>query len=101
MLVTFKTKYYSEITLFGHIATHLLNIMGHSGTVPGAFRPEELPAALQKLMIAVDDKTNMTTDTTIDDDNDDEHDVSLRSRALPVIALLQSAIDANVNVMWE
>lgn len=35
MLVTFRTKAWSNITLFGDVAITLLKMAGHSGTVPG------------------------------------------------------------------
>ena len=36
MLVTFTTSAYANITMFGDVALHLLKLMGHSATVPGA-----------------------------------------------------------------
>jgi Domain of unknown function (DUF1840) len=36
MLVTFTTKAYADITLFGDIVLAMLKMMGHSATVPGA-----------------------------------------------------------------
>ena len=49
MLVTVTTDAYSDITMFGNVAVRLLRLMGHSGTVPGALRAEDVPAALQRL----------------------------------------------------
>jgi len=40
MLVTFTTKTYSDITMFGDIALDLLKRMGHSATVPGAVKAD-------------------------------------------------------------
>ena len=42
MIVTFKTKPYADITMFGDVAIHLLKLMGHSGTVPGAIVAEDV-----------------------------------------------------------
>ena len=36
MLVTFSCPAYADITMFGDVAVRLLQLMGHSGTVPGA-----------------------------------------------------------------
>ncbi len=106
MLVTFKTQYYSNITLFGNIALTFVKIMGHSGTVPGAIRAEDVPAALKRLSKAVEDEPNASpltppSSTDNEDDEDNEPVVSLRHRALPLIELLQAAVESESNVMWE
>jgi hypothetical protein len=54
MLVTFTSKAYADITMFGDIAVTLLKMMGHSGTVPGAILAADLPAALSRLTAAID-----------------------------------------------
>jgi hypothetical protein len=56
MLVTFTTKAYADITMFGDVAIAMLKMMGHSGTVPGAIRAEEVPKALSRLTAAIDAK---------------------------------------------
>ena len=38
MLVTFESRSYADITMFGDVAVHLLHLMGHSGT-PAARHP--------------------------------------------------------------
>lgn len=102
MLVTFKSDQYANITLFGDVAKSLLKIMGHSGAVPGSFRAEDVPAALQKLSHAVSLEPQAPTGASIDDDDDEsEQYVSLRHRALPLIELLESAKQNQSNVMWE
>ncbi|RTR29774.1 DUF1840 domain-containing protein [Shewanella atlantica] len=105
MLVTFKTKYYSNITLFGNIALTFIKIMGHGGTVPGAIRAEDVPAALQRLSKAIEQQSaspKPAPSSGYDDDNEDnEPVVSLRQRALPLIELLHSAVESESNVMWE
>lgn len=106
MLVTFKTKYYSDITMFGDVATRLLQMMGHSTTVPGAILAADVPAALQKLSAAVTALPAATEATRAQHDADKEQDedapdVSLRHRALPLIELLKAAQASQDNVMWE
>ena len=49
MLITFETKAYANITMFGEIAKKLIKAMGHSGTVPGAIQAKDLPKALEQL----------------------------------------------------
>ncbi len=53
MLVTFTTKAYADITMFGDVAVSLLKMMGHSGTVPGAILAADVPAALGRLTAAI------------------------------------------------
>ena len=53
MLITFSTKAYADITMFGDVALHLIHLMGHSGSVPGAILAEDVPAALEKLKAAL------------------------------------------------
>lgn len=99
MLVTFTTKAYADITMFGDVAVTLLKMMGHSGTVPGAILAADVPAALSRLSAAID-KTR--TETPVDDDDDeDETRVSLSNRALALIDLLTAAVQRNCYVMWE
>ena len=103
MLVTFKTKAHGDITMFGDVAVKLLKIMGHSGTVPSAFKPEDIPVALQRLKQAAgqDNPSTAGDGKAGDQDDDGEEAVSLRNRALPLIELLEAAEKAQVHVMWE
>lgn len=54
MLVTFTTKDYADITMFGEIALSLLKMMGHSGSVPGAILAEDVPVSLSRLTAAIE-----------------------------------------------
>tara|TARA_R110000824_G_C14998790_1_gene655996 strand:- start:151 stop:447 length:297 start_codon:yes stop_codon:yes gene_type:complete len=96
MIVTFSTKAYADITMFGDVAKDMLKIMGHSGTIPGAFQPQDLPSALSKLQTAVD-----SSKAAEQDPQDGEFKPGLSQRALPLINLLNAAIDANADVMWD
>ncbi len=98
MLVTFTTKAYANITMFGDVAVTLLKMMGHSGTVPGAILAADVPAALSRLTAAID-KTR--TETSVDDDEEEDTPVSLTTRALPLVDLLTAVAQQNSDVMWE
>jgi len=97
MLVTFSCKAYADITMFGDVAVSLLKMMGHSGTVPGAFDAEDIPAALERLRTALAREARQN----VEDDSDDELPVTLSQRAMPLIALLEAAQKANTHVMWD
>jgi hypothetical protein len=107
MLVTFRTKAYADITMFGDVAVTLIKLMGHSGAVPGAIMPEDIPAALAKLETAVEEHAETPLDPTPSgsqaarqDGKEGQH-VSLAHRALPLIELLNAAAADNAYVMWD
>lgn len=99
MLVTFHTDAYADITMFGDVGVSLLKLMGHSGTVPGAIVAADVPAALAQLRAGV--ATTAPASDGILADEDDERQVSLSNRALPLIKLLEAAAAAKSNVMWD
>ena len=100
VLVTFSCKAWADITMFGDVAIQLLNLMGHSGTVPGALLAEDVPDALQKLKAAVE--TDKASDPPPKSDDDSEEDaVSLSLRAYPLIELLTAAAKEKCDVMWD
>ena len=103
MLVTFHTNAFADITMFGDIAINLLRLMGHSGTVPGAIEPEDIPDALKKLKraIAADDTTNLAEKEEETSDEPEEEPVTLHNRAYPLIQLLEAAEKEQAPVMWN
>ena len=100
MLVTFSCPAYADITMFGDIALHLLKLMGHSATLPGALLAEDIPAALQRLEAGVKAESQSLQPDQAEEE-DGEVAVSLSHRALPLIELLKAAAKDEVNVMWD
>jgi Domain of unknown function (DUF1840) len=98
MLVTFTTKAYADITMFGDVAIAMLKMMGHSGTVPSALRAEDVPEALCQLKAAV--AAGKAPPPHVDKDAD-EPPVSTEHRAMPLIELLTAAARDNCGVMWK
>lgn len=102
MLITFHTKSYADITLFGEIGKQLIELMGHTPTVPGAILAEDLPAALARLRSGIAAASAQEQAAPKNDAADDEaRPVSLAHRALPVIQLLEAALADRQNVMWD
>lgn len=101
MLVTFTTKAYADITMFGDVAVTLLKMMGHSGTVPGAVVAADVPAALDRLQraLAADKGAQSGRPEPAADENDPP--VSLAHRALPLLELLAAAAERKADVMWK
>jgi hypothetical protein len=98
MLVTFTTKAYADITMFGDVAVAMLKMMGHSTTVPGAIVAEDVPETLSRITAAIEVEK---ASEPAEDKNADEPVVSMANRARPLIDLLAAAAKANTYVMWK
>lgn len=98
MLVTFTTKTYADITMFGDIALALLKMLGHGTTVPGAILAADVPAALSRLTAAIDAEKAVPPVT---DTDEKEPTISMAHRALPLIDLFTAAAKADADVMWK
>src|SRR5512140_2697227 len=98
MLVTFSTDAYADITMFGDVALSMLKMMGHSATVPGAIRAEDVPLALSRLRAAIEAEKSSPLPT---DNNADEPVISVAHRALPLIDLLAAAAKEKSYVTWK
>jgi len=99
MLITFKTKSYANITMFGEIGQKLLEMMDFGVSVPGAIIAEDVPRALSNLQNRLESVVEVVE--PVGEAGDDQPAVSLRTRAVPLLELLQSAVaDENI-VRWE
>ncbi len=99
MLITFKTIAYANITMFGDIGVKMLEMMDFGRTVPGAIYAEDVPTALDNLNAAL--ATQPEQVQPAGDADDDQPAVSLHTRALPLVELLQAAIKEEAYVSWE
>lgn len=98
MLVTFTTKAYADITMFGDVALAMLKMMGHSATVPSAILAADIPRALSQLNTAINAESAAPPACN---DHSKESPVSMAHRAMPLIKLLTAAAKENTNVMWK
>lgn len=104
MLVTFTSKAYPDITMFGEAALHLIKMMGHSGVVPSAIMAEDVPVALDHLKNAIQSESRVPPSeksSDVQNKESQEQSVSLKNRALPLIELLSAAAKENCDVMWK
>lgn len=99
MLVRFNSDA-GLIIMFGDVAVTLLKMMGQSGAVPGAIRPEDVAPALARLKRAVAAHEEPSPGPA-DKNHDAEPSVSLRRRAFPLIELLARAAKRECHVIWE
>lgn len=113
MLVKFTSTATETITMFGDVAKQLLPLMGASGKIPGALDADDVPDALRRLTTAVEDikarahetaaPAAVNEDAAVDDEDEKDKTppVSLATRAVPLISLLNRAAAAKAEVMWE
>ena len=106
MLVTFRTKAYANITMFGDVAKQLLELMGHSGAIPSAIKAEDVPAALARLETAIAQREAAETAEAPRrrrprDDYDAPRKITLAQRAVPLLELLRAAAAKKADVMWD
>jgi hypothetical protein len=102
MLVTFRSKAWSNITMFGDVAVTLLKMMGHSGTVPSALLARDIPAAMARL------KEQLATGAYDEvgkksgkDDDEDHTPVRLKTRAQPLLDMLSAAAAQDCDIVWR
>jgi hypothetical protein len=101
MLVQFDSDV-GGLTMLGDTAVQLLQLMGHSGTVPSAILSADIPAALEKLERALAQSTaDAPSAGTNQSDHEREPRVSLQQRAFPLIQLLKTAAKQGCDLTWE
>ena len=102
MLVRFHSPAHHDITMFGAIAKELIQLMGFSGRIPSAVEAPDLPGVRARLVAALDAPPPPAADTG-DNDNDEEREppVPLKTRALPLLAMIDAAIRQDEYLMWE
>lgn len=93
-LVTFHSRAAADFSMFEDVAVSLLRKMGHSGTVPSAILPGDIPLALQRLKVALGAELEAQPD-------DGEERVSLSHRAWPLLRMLEASLVAECEVMWD
>lgn len=105
MLVTFQTQNAADVVMFEKDARAMLKLMGRNDSVPGAMYPADVDDALARLRAAVKADTSdpeaVTSDPPPSQGDEEEHHVSTRNRAFPLIQLLESAAKDGKHVMWE
>jgi len=101
MLVTFRTKAWGNITMFGNVAVALLRMMGHSGTVPSAMLARDIPAAMVRLKEQLAAGAFEEVEEPSDKDEEDQPPVGLRTRALPLLEMLSAAAEQDCDVLWQ
>lgn len=96
-MITFTSDAYENISYFNDVAKQLLQAMGHSGAIPGALKTDEIPSALSQL------QKNAATGAipAAGAGDEEEPEISLNKRAIPLINMLQAAINKKADVLWS
>jgi hypothetical protein len=104
MLVKFHSQAGASVTMFGDIAIALLRLMGMSGVVPGAALAAEVPEALRRLRQGLE---SVATEPLIppgpqgEEGEQNSPRLSLRTRAYPLVQLIEAAAAKECDVIWE
>jgi len=103
MLVRFSLPAGTGITLFEHDAKTLLQLIRHSGTIPGAIDADDVAQGLQNLKVALANPSKKSPTTKASGYNDDEYEEtpSPSARFYPFIQLCEQAIKQHKNLMWD
>ena len=110
MPVTFRSKAYENITMVRKDAEGLLEMMGHSGTIPSALAARDIPGALERLNAALKSaEAREHGEPDGEEDGDDDYEgrerkkekVGIALRAWPLIQMLEASLAADTAVMWE
>ena len=99
-MLRFTTESFRDVTFFDKDGEAMLSAMGCSGRVPGAMRPDDLTAALASLRSAVQ-VAHALAQHAEDEEDADEMAVTPRSRAQPLIEMLETAIEHGDFVAWD
>ena len=102
MSVKFKSKAAADLLMVGAHAEGLLKALGKTGTQPGILEPQDMPRALAVLQGLPDEPPATAPDGGADQLEDDtpEERVSPRTRAWPLVQMIQRSLDANEPVVW-
>lgn len=99
MIVTFHSKDYYPITMFGEAALQLIEKMGCTPKVPGAIYAEDVPQALWQLQQNLEDLPQDVTAPAAAEPA--EVSVSLHTRAVPLLEMLRGAAKKQHNISWD
>jgi hypothetical protein len=102
MLVRFDSDV-GTLTMFDEVAVQLLKSMGHTGAVPSAILPEDIPAAVERLKAALAGQPDAAANAHGQAAGDDENElpISIKQRAFPLIELLERAAKRKCEVVWR
>jgi hypothetical protein len=101
MPVTFKSKAAGDVLMVSAHAQAVLTPLGKDASRPGTLIPEDMPAALQTLRGLSSEPAPDEAAARKDDDEGREPDaVPLRTRAWPLVQMIERALEAHEPIVW-
>ena len=109
MLVKFSTSF-GQLLMQGEPAIALIELGGHSGTVPSAVLAAELPGFLAKLQAGLELQGDQESPPPPvkepgagweEEEEPRERPIKLRLRAVPLLDMLDTAIKQQSDLLWE
>jgi hypothetical protein len=108
MLITFTSKVYPDVVMFGDVAGQLLRAMGESEQPPGILRGAAIKSASDRLRDYLGTVPREKPPAADDDKNKSEEErkearsrVGLRTRALPLLELMDASYRKEADVIWR
>ena len=110
MLITFTSEAGADVVMFGEVARQFLRIMGEPDHPPGILRGNNIRLAADKLRAWLDEhspqpmETNPATDEKLDKEDDElqqQKRINAKTRALPLLELMEAAYREQEDVIWR
>lgn len=87
--------------MFHDVALELIKMMGASGRIPSALAADEVAAAAKRLRGALHDAPAALAKQADEDDEEEPPAITLPTRAVPLLDLLDRAAAQHAEVLWE
>jgi hypothetical protein len=100
-MVRFVSDAGAPVTMSDELARRFIRMTGHHDSLPGAIVADDIPAALASLRRAVAMEQQASDEAGGRDEDDDEPQVSLSTRAFPLLRLLEAAARRRKDLLWE
>lgn len=100
MLVRFDSKV-GTFSMFEKDARHMIKLLGHSDTIPGAILGDDIEKTLQAFQAALTEAAKQENQQVIPKKDEEEETVSVNRRAYPLLELLKKAAKQKETVMWD
>ena len=98
MPIIFRTPTSHRVVMLDSHADIVFKTIRTSGNIPGALHPENIPAAIEALEARIKLESHNDEESAQTEDSDA---VDMQTRSLPLIELMQSAVEKNETLMWD
>lgn len=99
MLYKFKTDAGGDVIMLEPTGRQVLEIMGKGPDAKGILLPEQMPASKAALEAAIQ-RDEASGNVAEEEGNQSSKQISLRTRAWPLVMLIERSFKANVPITW-